>query len=181
LKRFAYALLLIASTLIATRQPSSAQFGGVVHDPLNAVHFLTQIQNQINQINQLTTQINNERQNLQTYSSRGLWTQLQQRLVNLRSQIQNAVNSAQIAGGVADAQIAQMNQEIGTVQSLENLANNSTGNLAAQQASARLQSELISQIAEERQLTLAQVKQVQLEEQEALQRYHNKAQNPSTY
>jgi predicted methyltransferase len=164
-----------------TLQPASAQFAGIVHDPLNEVHFIAQIENQINQISQVATQIQNQRTNLQTYSGSGLWTRLQQRLVSLQAQIANARKTDQITGGVADAQMAQMNQEMATLNNLENLANGSVGNVQAQQAQARLQSEMIAQLQEQRQLTLAQLKQAQIEADQAMQRYHGAAQDPSSY
>jgi len=171
--------LVIAGILAV--QPARAQFGGIVHDPLNAVHFIAQIQNQLNQINQLAAQIQIQKTNLQTFSGRGLWTQLQQRLINLQSQISSARKTNQITGGVADAQMSQMSQEMATLQNLENLANGSGGNVQAQQAQARLQAEMIAQLQEQRQLTLAQLKQAQIEADQAMQRYHGTSQDPSSY
>ncbi len=171
----------LAAIAAAGPQPARAQFVTIVHDPVNAVHLIVQVRNQLNQISQLANQIQNERANLQNFNTRGLWTRLQQRLVNLQAQIQSAQKTDQITGGVADAQMAQMNQEMATLQQLERLANGSGGNLQAQQAQARLQAEMIAQLQEQRQLTIAQLKQAQIEADQAMKRLHAPSQDPSTY
>jgi len=148
---------------------------------LNIANQTTQITHQVSQIARLTQQVQAAKQNLQSYQGRGLWVQLTQRLVNLRAQIAQARRTSQISGSVADAQITQMNQEIATAQRLQQLADTSSGGLQAAQAQSRLTAELVAQIAEQRQLSLSQAKQVEFEQQEAMDRFHAPAQRPSTY
>lgn len=179
MKPFISSTAIAIITTVLVLQPVSAQW--LVHDPVNGVQLILQVQKQVRQISELAIQIENQKTNLQNFSARGAWTRLQQRLVNLQAEIANAQKTDQITGGVADAQMSQMNQEIATLQRLENLANGSNGNLQAQQAQARLQAEMIAQLQEQRQLTIAQLKQAQIEADEAMRFYHGQSLDPSSY
>jgi conjugal transfer/entry exclusion protein len=174
---------LVLAAVVGATAPAGAQV--VVHDPLattaSTLHFISVIANQATQLQHMVTQLQNESINLRTFTNVGQWTQVQQRLAQLRTVITTAKTTGAITGNVADAQIARMNSELATVNSLENLANTSTGNVQAQQAMARLQAEMIAQLHEQRDLTLAQLKQTQLENADALAKYHAKPQDPSTY
>lgn len=167
-------LLLIASFFYGNLGPASAQVLGVgiVHDPLNAVHFLVQIKNQIQHINY-------DIANLQNFS--GGWSNVQQRLANLKTLVVQWSSQHNIAASVANQQIAQLNTELATLAQLQQLADNAGGSVQAAAAQSRLQSELISQVHEQRQLTLAQIKQDELAKQDAINQYHGQATNPGSY
>ena len=175
--------------LVAASIPtqSFAQFA-IVHDPANAVHLIQSVSHQVTQIaNQAITiknqalQIKQGAANLSTYSNVGQWSDLSARLLSLEGVVQSAARRHAISGDVADAQIQRMQQEIATLRGLERLANGSSGALQAETASARLEAELVAQLQEQRQLSLAQIKQQQLAEQEALNRYHGPATRPDQY
>lgn len=176
--RVLFFLGLIASPIGAFAQVTPPV---LVHDPLNAVHLITSVAHQITQITNQATQIEQAATNLRSYANAGSWADLATRLTNLQTVIQNAAAQHRISGSVADAQIAQMSKEITTLDTLERLANGSSGALQAQSASARLQAELVSQLQEQRQLTLSQIKQQQLAEDEALKRYHGHSTPPDQY
>ena len=153
----------------------------LVHDPLNALHLIQSVSQQVTQITNQATQIRQTAANLKNYSTVGGWVDLSTRLTNLQNVVKNAAAQHKISGSVADAQISQMSQEIATLNTLQRLANGSGGALQAQSASTRLQAELVTQLQEQRQLTLAQIKQQQLAEQEAIKRYYGPSTPPDQY
>ncbi len=164
----------VFSAMMATAVvgPASAQFGGIVHDPLNEIHFLAQVANQVRQINY-------DIANLKSYS--GGWSNIRTRLVDLRQMVARWNAQTSISGSVADVQLQHLDSELSTISQLQQLSDSAQGRMQAMQAQTRLQAELLSQLHEQRQLTLAQIKQDQLEREDALRRFHQLGPSPTTY
>lgn len=165
----AVAFFALFAFIIAPRT-SQAQF--VVHDPINEIHLLAQVQHDIQMVQAATA-------NLQAY--RTSWSNVSARLVNMKQFVQNGANSHSLSLTVANAQINQIQSELAAIKQLETLANGAQGNLQIAGAQARLQSEVISQLAEQRQLTISEIEQDQKEKQDALNYYHTPAKDPRTY
>ncbi len=185
LRRFVYATVLAALPGIAF-----AQVGPVpVVDIGNQIHFVTmvsqqaqQITHQVQQLEHLAAQVQAAKANLADYRGSGLWTKISSRLQNLAASVAAAKDAHTITPSVANAQIAQMNSEQTTLTALQALANGSQGALQAQSAQSRLLSEMITQLQEQRQLSLAQIKQDELGRQNSLRYLHGgNEQHPSQY
>ena len=157
-------------TFVITPSISQAQF--VVHDPINEIHLLAQVQHDIQMVQAAMA-------NLQSYQSS--WTNVGSRLVNMKQLVQTGANNQSISLAVANAQINQIQSELAAIKQLQTLANGAQGNLQIAGAQARLQSEVISQLAEQRQLTISEIEQDQKDKQDALDYYHTPAKDPSTY
>lgn len=166
-------ILVLMVALMTMGTPAFAQFGGpIVHDPLNEVHFLAQVRNQIQQINDAIA-------NSRTYI--GGWSNIRQRLLNLRQMVSQWNAQSNLSGTVADAQIQQLDNELKTIGQLQQLGDSAQGRMQAIQVQNRLQAELISQLHEQRQLTLSQIKQDQLEKQDAMRRFYGRPTNPTDF
>jgi len=165
-------MLGLSVALLTIASPALAQLGpSIVWDPRNEVHFLAQIQNQVQQINDAIA-------NSRTYT--GGWSNIRQRLVNLRQMVAQWNAQTSLSGTVADAQMQQLDGELATIGQLQQLGNSAQGRMQAIQVQNRLQAELVSQLHEQRQLTLAQIKQDQLEKDAALRRFYSQKLNPTT-
>lgn len=152
---------------------TDAQF--VVHDPLNGVQLTTQIEKSVQILKNDVSIAQSEQQNLTT--SRTAWNDIQARLLNLQQMASSGIKNKNFSMAAADAQISQIQTELADIRRWQNAAKNATGNLQAQTANAGLESEIISQLAELRQLSLAE----QMDEQAALKKYHLQATDPSKY
>jgi len=165
-----FSVLCILVILCLSSSVSQAQF--VVHDPINEIHLLAQVQHDIQMVQAATA-------NLQAY--RTSWSDVSSRLVNMKQFVQNGANSHGLSLTVANAQINQIQSELAAIKQLETLANGAQGNLQIAGAQARLQSEVISQLAEQRQLTIAQIEQDQREKAQAINYYSSAAKYPSEH
>jgi conjugal transfer/entry exclusion protein len=152
---------------------TDAQF--VVHDPLNGVQLAIQVQKSVTLIENDVKILQTAQQNLATNNN--AWTNIQTRLVNLQQMINSTAANKNVSMTATNAQVAQLGTEISTITNLQHLAQNATGNMQAQGANTQMQSEVITQLEELRQLTLAE----KMDEQAALQRFHTPAKDPSTY
>lgn len=170
LRAFSISVPFILALLLSSPRASQAQW--VVHDPINEIHLLAQVQHDIQMVQAATA-------NLQAY--RTSWTDVSSRLVNMKQVVQNGATSHALSLTVANAQINQIQSELAAIKQLETLANGAQGNLQIAGAQARLQSEVISQLAEQRQLTIAQIEQDQQEKAQAINYYSSAAKYPSQH
>jgi hypothetical protein len=122
--------------------PASAQFGGIVHDPILQAASLPQL---ISQVQQALNLVSMAKTNLTTLPNGLSLTNLQSRLsaVNaLLAQAQSACRTAatssscNIAASVATTQAATLPSELTQMQNLQNVANGTIGGLQGQQAMA---------------------------------------------
>ncbi len=165
----------IVATLCYLITPCVTEAQFVVHDPLNGVQLATQVEKSVQILENDVRIAQAEQQNLAV--NRTAWTDIQTRLLNLHQMASNGIKNQNFSMAAANAQISQIQTEFSAIAKWQNAAKNATGNLQAQGANAGLQSEIIAQLAELRQLSLAE----KLDEQTALKRYHTPATDPSKY
>lgn len=155
------AALGICAPFILAR-PASAQFvGGVVHDPLNGAILIEQRVNQMTQIKHQLDSLTYQLQNLQRYPLD--WSQISNELRALQRVI--GTNTSKIDS--AQVQAAQISSELQTLSQIQNMSQNAQGALQAAQAQTTLIAMLASQVAKQRELTLASINQDQIELQRA--------------
>jgi len=153
--------LSICTPLVQT-EPASAQFvGGVVHDPLNGAILIEQRLNQMTQIQHQLDSIHYQLQNLQRYPLD--WSQINNELQALQRVI--GTNTSRVDS--AQVQAAQISGELQTLSRIQGMSQNAQGALQATQAQTTLIAMLASQVAKQRQLTLASINQDKVELQHA--------------
>jgi hypothetical protein len=165
----------ITATLFCIMTPCIIDAQVVVHDPLNGVQLATQVEKSVQIIQNDIKIAQAAQQNLTRPQT--AWTDIQARLLNLQAMAASGRKTGNFSAAAANAQISQIGTEFADMTKWQNAAKNATGSLQAQGANAGLQSEIATQIAELRQLTLAE----KMDEQAALQRYHAPATDPSKY
>jgi hypothetical protein len=163
----------IMALIFCVTMPNVGDAQMVVHDPLNGVQLAVQVQKTVTLIENDIKIAQAAQQNLTR--SKTAWTDIQTRLLNLQVMATSGIKNRNFSAAAANAQISQIGTEFATMTKWQNAAKNATGNMQAQGASAGLQSEIATQIAELRQLTLAE----KMDEQAALQRYHTPAKDPT--
>jgi len=143
-------------------QPASAQVvGGIVHDPVNGAVLIEQRVNQMTQIKRQLDSISYQVQNLRRYSLD--WSQI---AADLRA-LQRVVNTNTSKVDSAQVQSSQIGAELQTLAQLQNMSQNAQGSLQATQAQTTLIAMLASQVAKQRELTLAAINQDRVELQHA--------------
>jgi hypothetical protein len=153
------ALCLLGSLLT---QPASAQLlGGIVHDPINGAVLIEQRVNQMTQLKQQLDSISYQVQNLRRYSLN--WSEI----ANELQALQRVVNSNTAKVDSAQIQSSEIGAELQTLAQLQSMSQNAQGSLQATQAQTTLMAMLTSQVAKQRELTLAAIYQDRLELQHA--------------
>jgi conjugal transfer/entry exclusion protein len=146
IRRF-FRFLTIPSLLIGlTTSTAHAQF--VVHDPVNGVILIDQKLNQLTQIKNQVQQLQYQLQNLKPYSTD--WSGLLNQVEALRAQI--AANAPTIVN--ANAQLAQMHNEIATLQQLQAMSNGAQGSMQVAQTTNSLIATVVGQMQKQRALTI---------------------------
>lgn len=141
-------LTAFAALCVAIAPGAQAEAQLIVHDPINGVTLIDQKINQMKQIANQIQQLRNELRNLTPYSTS--WSDVIAQVAALRAKI---VRSAPTIDN-ANAQLAQMSDELSTLHELQAMSNGSQGALQVSQTTNSLLATLITQVQKQRALTI---------------------------